>query len=98
MRVVNRVMVLQNIRIYNKCSMRGFENLVSSFFRKDFKKILASDLLHCSELERIDLPFRVSSSSTDAPRLLDFDTIKKEEDLHETTISLSIIQYIPGSN
>lgn len=81
--------------------MRGFENLVSSFFRKDFKKILASDLLHCSELERIDLPFRVSSSSTektDAPKLLDFDTIKKEEDLHETTISLSIIQYIPGSN
>ena len=46
-------------------------------------------------------PFRVSSSSiekTDAPKLLDFDTIKKEEDLHETTISLSIIQYIPGSN
>lgn len=48
-----------------------------------------------------ELPFRVSSSSiekTDAPKLLDFDTIKKEEDLHETTISLSIIQYIPGSN
>lgn len=32
--------------------MRGFENLAFSFFRKDFKKILASDLLHCSELER----------------------------------------------
>lgn len=58
--------------------MRGFENLVSSFFRKDFKKILASDLLLARNWN--ELPFRVSSSlieKTDAPRLLGFDTIKK---------------------